>query len=52
MFVQHRFGGEVVTQMAFWTIATMTLFSAAMGIINVKKIRAHRRWMLREYHIG
>lgn len=48
--VHYRYGGELNSQSAFWTIGIMTIFSAAVGILNVKKTRVHRKWMLREYH--
>ncbi|KZP27453.1 hypothetical protein FIBSPDRAFT_731068 [Athelia psychrophila] len=44
---RRAYGGELNSQSAFWTIGIMTIFSAAVGILNVKKTRVHRKWMLR-----
>lgn len=43
-----RFGGDLNVQSSFYTLAFMIVFSAMMGITNVKQTRIHRKWMLRK----
>jgi len=44
---RRSFGGDPNTQAAFYVLAILIISSAAMGIINVKRTRKHRKWMLR-----
>jgi hypothetical protein len=44
---RRAFGGDLNVQSSFYTIGLMIIFSAAMGITNVKRTRLHRKWMLR-----
>ncbi|KAJ7730867.1 hypothetical protein DFH07DRAFT_158788 [Mycena maculata] len=48
IIARRSFGGELNVQSAFYILGIMVVFSALMGIYNVKKdTRRHRRWMLR-----
>ena len=43
-----RFGGDLNVQSAFYIDGILIVFSAGMGITNVRRTRTHRKWMLRE----
>lgn len=44
-----RFGGDLNVQSSFYAVGVLIVFSAAMGIRNVKRTtRKHRKWMLRK----
>lgn len=42
-----RFGGDLNVQAAFYVMGIMIISAAAMGIMNRKRTRRHRKWMLR-----
>jgi len=44
---RRAFGGDLNVQSAFYVITILIIGSAAMGILNVRRTRTHRKWMLR-----
>ncbi|KIM81594.1 hypothetical protein PILCRDRAFT_821370 [Piloderma croceum F 1598] len=44
---RRAFGGDLNVQSAFYTDGILIVFSAGMGITNVRRTRTHRKWMLR-----
>jgi len=44
---RRAYGGELNSQSAFYTVGSMIVFAAYMGLSNVRRTRKHRKWMLR-----
>jgi len=44
---RRAFGGDLNVQTTLYVATLLIIFSAGMGIFNVRRTRKHRRWMLR-----
>ncbi|KDQ55610.1 hypothetical protein JAAARDRAFT_37015 [Jaapia argillacea MUCL 33604] len=44
---RRAFGGELNSQSGYYVLGSLIVFSACMGLLNVKQTRKHRKWMLR-----
>lgn len=47
IIARRTLGGDLDIQSAFYILSILIIFSASMGIINVRRTRKHRKWMLR-----
>jgi hypothetical protein len=47
IMARRSYGGELNVQSAWYFLSLMIIFSALLGIMNVKHTRKHRKWMLR-----